>query len=92
MASTAICDSLTNRKMKVVVDGEESDSVTVDWRSSGYSSWSSIVPVPYKRHPDAVKSTVCLFADDCLLYRSIRNRDDHLALERDMDPYMGNAF
>ena len=33
--------------------------------------------------PDAVKSTVHLFADDCLLYRSIRNRDDPLALERD---------
>ena len=34
--------------------------------------------------PDAVKSTVRLFADDCLLYRSIRNMDDHLALERDL--------
>ena len=35
--------------------------------------------------PDAVKSTVCLLSDDCLrLYRSIRNRDDHLALERDL--------
>ena len=29
-------------------------------------------------------STVRLFADDCLLYRSIRNMDDHLALERDL--------
>ena len=25
-----LCDFLTNRKMRVVVDGEESDSVTVD--------------------------------------------------------------
>ena len=31
-----------------------------------------------------MKSTVCLFADDCLLYRSIRNKDNHLALERDL--------
>ena len=31
-----------------------------------------------------MKSTFRLFADDCLLYRSIRNRDDHLALERDL--------
>ena len=31
-----------------------------------------------------MKSTVRLFADDCLLYCSIRNREDHLALERDL--------
>ena len=34
--------------------------------------------------PDAMKSTVRLFADDCLLYRSTRNMDEHLALERDL--------
>ena len=34
--------------------------------------------------PDAVKSTVHLFADDCLLYRNIRNMADHLAVERDL--------
>ena len=31
-----------------------------------------------------MKSTVCLFADGCLLYLNIRSRDDHLALERDL--------
>ena len=25
-----------------------------------------------------------LFADDCLLYRRIRNHDDHLALQNDL--------
>ena len=79
-----LCDFLTNRKMKVV-DGEESDSVTVD---SGVPQGTVLGPLLFLCHindlPDAVKSTVCLFADDCLLYRSIRNRDDHLAVERDL--------
>ena len=71
--------------MKVVVDGEESDSVTVD---SGVPQGTVLGPLLFLCHiddlPDAVKSTVRLFADDCLLYRSIRNRDDPLALERDL--------
>ena len=80
-----LSDFLTNRKMKVVVDGEESDSVTVD---SGVPQGTVLGPLLFLCHindlPDAVKSTVRLFADDCLLYRSIRNMDDHLALERDL--------
>ena len=80
-----LCDFLTNRKMKVVVDDEESDSVTV---GSGVLQGTVLGPLLFLCHindlPDAVKSTVRLFADDCLLYRSIRNRDDHLALERDL--------
>ena len=85
--------------MKVVVDGEESDSVTVD---SGAPQGTVLGPLLFLSHindlPDAVKSTVRLFADVCLLYRSIRNRDDHLALKRDlptardMGSYMGNVF
>ena len=71
--------------MKVVVDDEESDSVTV---GSGVLQGTVLGPLLFLCHindlPDAVKSTVRLFADDCLLYRSIRNRDDHLALERDL--------
>ena len=34
--------------------------------------------------PDGVKSTIRLFVDDCLLHRSVRNRDNHLALKRDL--------
>ena len=79
-----LCDFLTNRKMKVVVDGEESDSVTVD---SSVPQGTVLGPLLFLCHinylPDAVKSTVHLFADDRLLYSSIRNRDDNLALERD---------
>ena len=85
--------------MKVVVDGEESDSVTVD---SGIPQGTVLGPLLFlcliNDLPCTVKSTVRLFADDCLLYRSIRNRVDHLALERDLPtardigPYMGMRF
>ena len=33
--------------------------------------------------PDSVKSTVRLFADDCLLYRQIKSREDHISLQFD---------
>ena len=80
-----LCDFLTNRKMKVVVDGEESESVTVD---SGVPQGTVLGPLLFLCHindlPDAVTSTVRLFADDCLLYRPIRNMEDHLALQREI--------
>ena len=89
MTSTAISMLgsvfLTNRKMKVVVDGEESDSVTV---GLGVPQGTVLGPLLFLCHiydlPDVVKPTVCLFADECLLYHSIRNTDDHKALERDL--------
>ncbi|KAK7108867.1 hypothetical protein V1264_016528 [Littorina saxatilis] len=34
--------------------------------------------------PQSVKSTVRLFADDCLLYREIRTFRDHLTLQEDL--------
>ena len=34
--------------------------------------------------PDAVKSTIRLFADDCLLYRVIRNIKDHILIQEDL--------
>ena len=95
-----LSDFLTNRKMKVVVDGEESDSVTVD---SGVPQGTVLGPLLFLCHindlPDAVKSTVRRqFADDCLLYRSIKNMDDHLAIETNLlhqgetGQDMGNAL
>ena len=65
--------------MKVVIDGEESESVTVD---SGVPQGMVLSPLLFLYHisylPDAVKSTVRLIADDCLLYNPIKNMEDHL--------------
>ena len=80
-----LCDFLTNRKMKAVVDSEESESVTVD---SGVPQATVLDPLLHvflchiNDLPDAVKSTVRLFADDYFLYRHIKNMEDHLALQR----------
>jgi len=78
-------DFLTNRTMKVVVDGEASESVGVD---SGVPQGTVLGPLAFLCHIndllDCVKSTVRLFADDCLLYRRIRSRQDHLKLQEDL--------
>ena len=35
-----------------------------------------------------VNSKVCLFADDCLLYREIKNNQDQIDMQRDLDALM----
>ena len=71
--------------MKVVIDGKESDTVTVD---SGVPQGIVLGPLLFLCHindlPDVVKSTIWLFADDCLLYRPIKTMEDHIALQRDL--------
>ena len=63
---------LTHRKMKAVVEAEQSEEVTVD---SGVPQGTVLGPLFFCCHindlPDAVKSSVRLIADDCLLYRTI---------------------
>ena len=58
--------------MKVVVEGEESKSVKVE---SGVPQGTVLGPLMFLCHihdlKDSVQSQVRLFADDCLLYRSI---------------------
>ena len=67
---------LTQRKMKVVINGNESEEATVD---SGVPQGTVLCPLLFICHindlPDSVRSSVRLFADDCLLYRNIRTQD-----------------
>ena len=76
---------LTKRYMQVVVDGESSSKVTVD---SGVPQGTVLGPLLFLCHindlPLAVSSQVCLFADDCLLYRKIESQEDHTILQQDL--------
>ena len=71
--------------MRVVIDGEESEAVPVD---SGVPQGTVLWPLLFLCHihdlPDAVKSTVQLFADDCLLYPQVKSTEDHISLQQDL--------
>ena len=64
---------LTSRKMRVVVDGESSSEAAV---ISGVPQGTVLGPILFLVHindlPDCVSSSVQLFADDCLLYKTIQ--------------------
>jgi hypothetical protein len=70
---------LTQRKMRVTLEGESSQQVTVD---SGVPQGTILGPILFLCHIndllDADKSSVRLFADDCLLYREINSQNDHI--------------
>jgi hypothetical protein len=50
------------------------------WSASRYCARSDNVLMPY----NCVNSSVRLFADDCLLYRTIKKKEDHLTLQADL--------
>ena len=76
---------LTKRTMRVVVDGIASKDKEV---LSGVPQGTVLGPILFLVHindlPERVKSCVKLFADDCLLYRVIRNFQDHVILQEDL--------
>ena len=76
---------LKDSTMKVVVEGEQSKSVTVE---SGVPQGTVLGPLMFLCHindlPDVVRSQVRLFADDCLLYRQIISNEDHVLLQKDL--------
>ena len=80
-----ITSFLTKRKMRVVVDGETSEYASVE---SGVPQGTVLGPLLFLCYindlPDCVSSQVRLFADDCLLYRPIKNQSDHIALQKDL--------
>ena len=82
---TWLTNFLTKRKMRVVLEGEASEEVTVD---SGVPQGTVLGPLLFLCHindlPEEVQSNVRLFADDCLLYREIRTFQDHILLQQDL--------
>ena len=76
---------LTSRTQRVMVDGELSESVSVD---SGVPQGTVLGLLLFLLHindlPQNVSSTVRLFADDCLIYRPIKNQQDPIALQQDL--------
>ena len=77
---------LGSRSQRVVIDGEESESVPV---TSGVPQGSVLGPILFLIYindlPDEVCSKVCLFADDTALYLTIEGEDDGSALQNDLD-------
>ena len=77
---------LTKRNMRVIVEGVESSETTVD---SGVPQGTVLGPLLFLCHindlPERTRSAIVrLFADDCLLYRTIRDLNDQLALQEDL--------
>ena len=76
---------LTARTMLVVLEGETTNEVPVD---SGVPQGTVLGPILFLCHnndlPDKTKSQIRLFADDCLLYRTINTHQDHVILQQDL--------
>ena len=72
-----------NRKQCVVVDGKQSSQIDV---VSGVPQCTVLGPLLFLLHindsPSVVSSKLRLFADDCLIYRNIKNKEDQIALQK----------
>jgi hypothetical protein len=77
---------LSDRSQRVLVDGEASDESPV---LSGVPQGTVIGPLLFlifiNDITDGIGSTVRLFADDCLVYRKIKNQRDTQHLQEDLD-------
>ena len=78
-------DFLSKRMQKVVLDGVTSSCADV---ISGVPQGTVMGPLLFLTFindlPEHTTSDVRLFADDCLLYRHIRNDEDAAALQKDL--------
>jgi len=77
---------LTKRTQRVVVNGTESDYVGV---ISGVPQGTVLGPLMFLLYindiSENILSTIRLFADDCIMYRSINSSGDTSILQRDLD-------
>ena len=77
---------LTNRTQQVIIKDKSSDPLPV---LSGVPQGSVLGPLLFICYindiPNNISSTIRLYADDALLYRSIHNEKDVYALQNDLD-------
>ena len=78
--------NIKNRKQIVIVDGKQSSLIDV---VSGVPQGTILGPLLFLLHindlPSVVSSKVRLFADDCFIYRNIKNKEDQIALQKDLN-------
>jgi len=81
-----IHDFLTNRKMRVVLNGHKTDWAAV---LSGVPQGSVLGPLLFfiyvNEIPDIIESSVKMFADDTKLWRTIQSEEDEQILQHDLD-------
>ena len=90
-----IYNCLKSRKQSVVADGKQSSLIVV---VSGVPQGTVLGPLLFLLHtndlPSVVSSKVRLFADDCLISRNIKNKEDQIALQKDLNSLenLGNTW
>jgi hypothetical protein len=71
--------------MRTIVEGEKSNETTVGVPQGTVP----LGPILFLCHindlPDSVTSSIRLFADNCLLYRTIKTAKDHKKLQADLE-------
>ena len=81
--------NLLNNLKHVVVNGSFSNYADIE---SGVPQGTVLGPLLFLLHindlPSCVNSKVRLFADDCLLYRKIKNNQNQIDMQRDLDALM----